>query len=86
MPRRTFTGAWIETKSPFACCAAKPVAPSRVRGLKRTKARRLPADLRVAPSRVRGLKQRPVQQRTSRSPVAPSRVRGLKQRICSMNP
>ena len=54
---RTLTGAWIETTSSHISPAVKPVAPSRVRGLKPGCGPDTCSGQRVAPSRVRGLKQ-----------------------------
>ena len=78
-PRRTLTGAWIETCQGAWLSGKKPVAPSRVRGLK-------PGD----PGLLRGFPGRTLTgawietmlqgQRPTRFSVAPSRVRGLKQK------
>ena len=56
VPRRTLTGAWIETWVIMELMGISGVAPSRVRGLKRLDVCASAKNAKVAPSRVRGLK------------------------------
>ena len=55
-PRRSLTGAWIETRALTSAITPERVAPSRERGLKLSMPSGLKMLVQVAPSRERGLK------------------------------